>query len=383
LVIVTNTNDDGPGSLRAAITAGSVLISFTNTLAGQTILLTNGQLTLSNSTSIDASGLGNGVIIDAGNASRALEIIASNSVELDSLTITNGNTSNDGGGILANDGVNLTLNNCTVAGNSAGAGGGIAQFSGALTANNSTLSGNTTTQNGGALDIAGGQSTLNNCTLFGNFARTNGGGIFVDAGVTNMLNNCTVAGNSAGTGGGVFQNSSSVSMLVNTIVAGNTAANSPDIFGLFTGTNNFMDGDARLAPLGNYGGPTKTMPPMFGSPAIDAGLDSVTNALPTDQRGYARLVGPHVDIGAVEAQKPPTNQRPAVKLSRVSPGGAWNLAFTSITNGDFTILSSTNLRLPLIQWEILGRPIQNLPGSYQFTDSASTNRTRFYQVVSP
>ena len=43
-----------------------------------------------------------------------------------------------------------------------------------------------------------------------------------------------------------------------------------------------------LAPLGNYGGPTQTMPPLPGSPAIDAGSDSATNLFATDQRGHAR-----------------------------------------------------------------------------------------------
>ena len=41
-------------------------------------------------------------------------------------------------------------------------------------------------------------------------------------------------------------------------------------------------------------------PPLPGSPAINAGLNSVTNSYTTDQRGFPRLVGAHVDIGAVE-----------------------------------------------------------------------------------
>jgi len=54
-------------------------------------------------------------------------------------------------------------------------------------------------------------------------------------------------------------------------------------------------GDPLLASLGNYGGPTKTMPPLFGSPVIDA----ATNGPATDQRGLARPQGANYDIGAV------------------------------------------------------------------------------------
>jgi hypothetical protein len=54
----------------------------------------------------------------------------------------------------------------------------------------------------------------------------------------------------------------------------------------------------RLAPLGDYGGLTPTMPPLPGSPTIDGG---VATGLATDQRGASRPNGPAPDIGSVEA----------------------------------------------------------------------------------
>ena len=88
------------------------------------------------------------------------------------------------------------------------------------------------------------------------------------------------------------------------IVAGNAALSGSDLVGSFAASgNNLTDGDPLLAPLGNYGGPTPTMPPLPGSPAIDAGSDDATNApysFATDQRGFPRWSGPHVDLGAVE-----------------------------------------------------------------------------------
>ena len=49
-----------------------------------------------------------------------------------------------------------------------------------------------------------------------------------------------------------------------------------------------------LAPLGNYGGPTQTMPPLPGSPAIGAG-SVAANTFSTDQRGYARTQNGLID----------------------------------------------------------------------------------------
>ncbi len=54
-----------------------------------------------------------------------------------------------------------------------------------------------------------------------------------------------------------------------------------------------------LAPLGNYGGPTQTMPPLPGSPAIGAG-SVAGNTFTNDQRGYPRTQNGLIDIGAVE-----------------------------------------------------------------------------------
>jgi hypothetical protein len=73
--------------------------------------------------------------------------------------------------------------------------------------------------------------------------------------------------------------------------------------GLINGVNGDLVGTAAapinplLGPLANNGGPTFTMALLPGSPAIDAGDDTLTGA---DQRGFPRLCGQHVDIGAYE-----------------------------------------------------------------------------------
>src|SRR5690606_22192771 len=61
--------------------------------------------------------------------------------------------------------------------------------------------------------------------------------------------------------------------------------------------------DPLLGGLANNGGLTQTMLPGAGSPAIDAGNNSVCGNMPVnarDQRGNVRPEGAACDIGAVE-----------------------------------------------------------------------------------
>jgi hypothetical protein len=71
----------------------------------------------------------------------------------------------------------------------------------------------------------------------------------------------------------------------------------------FGGTNIETD-DPMLGVLADNGGPTQTMLPRVGSPAIDAGSTTADfGGLTTDQRGSFRFVGP-IDIGATELSIP-------------------------------------------------------------------------------
>jgi hypothetical protein len=173
--------------------------------------------------------------------------------------------------------------------------------------------------------------------------------------------------------------------LFNTIVAGNTAFGDLNFSGTFSGMNNLTNGNPLLAPLGDYGGPTQTMPPLAGSPAIDAGDDLVTSVLTDDQRGYSRLSGLHVDLGAAEAQVPPTGIS-TLLMAPVTAQNTGSLSFslTNIADADFTVLAATNVALPRSLWTPLGLATQPAPGHYQFTDFDATNYPqRFYQLVWP
>ena len=471
--VVTNTADSGPGTLRSAITnaASGAVITFAPSLSGTTITLSN-TLTINTNLTIDASALPGGLQINGNHAVQILNVASTITVFLNSLTITNGFSSGDGGGIYNNWGTltlnqctlsgnsaagalygdgggiynngTLTLNNCTLSANSAASGGGIFNYEGALTLNQCTLSGNSAERYGGGIfnldtallnqcalsgnsasDQGGGilnegTLTLTNCTLSGNSAESDYGGGICNVGLL-TLNQCTLSGNSAaiycggiynydqltlnqctlsGNSGGGIYNVGGTSM-TNTIVAGNSGTDiaSYSDSGVTYGGSNLVQsvygygftGPAPLtnapdlAPLGNYGGPTQTMPPLPGSPAIGAG-SVAANTFATDQRGYSRTQNGLIGLGAVEVQSPAASP-PVLENLIVPAGGVANglqFTFTSAPAADFTVLTATTVSLALTNWTVLGEVPQVAPGQYQFTDpQAATNLMRFYRVRSP
>ena len=171
---------------------------------------------------------------------------------------------------------------------------GIYAQSGTLSIVNSTISGNvdngsaeafSPAQGGGIYDAGASSVTISNSTITGNICSNpsgngaQGGGLYIYG----------------GTGVGPVS-------LADTVIAGNTATTYADAFGAYTDNggniappSNSSTGQAPytaatllLAPLGFYGGPTQTMPPLPNSPAICAGLVTGTNGTAhpaTDQRG--------------------------------------------------------------------------------------------------
>jgi len=286
--LVVNNATDGtsqplpPGqlSLRQAVSLAGVLgaaatITFDPTAfaAHQTIELTSGPLELSDTRGLQTiTGPAAGVTLDAGGQSGVFLMDSGVTASLSGLTITGGSATGyfvSGGGIF-NSG-DLTLAGCTLSGNSADYGGGI---------------------------FNSGELTLTDCTISGNSARSSGGGVYNYG--TATLTGCTVSGNSAYLYGGGVDFSSGALAIGDTILAGNTASFGPDLYGAIPTDlgHNLIGGDPLLAPLGDYGGPTATMPLLRGSPAIGQGA---AMGQATDQRGFA-LDSPQPDIGAFQTQ---------------------------------------------------------------------------------
>jgi hypothetical protein len=301
---VSNTNDSGAGSLRAAVNqansdAGGDTIVFSSLFSSPRTISLSGTLDLTNKATTTITGPGANLLTISGNKTSRVFDISGGSAVLSGLTITGG-SADKGGGLLISHGT-LTLTNCTVSGNAATVqGGGIATQSGCTTTlTDCAISGNTAPDGGGLADLLNSTLSLINATLSGNTASTQGGGLYNDG--TATLTNCTISGNSANSGAGVAtysgNYSSATPKLTNTIVAGNTGG---DIQGSLDprSSNNLIGGYPLLASLGDFGGPTFTMALLPGSPAIGGGTSTGAPAL--DQRGQMR--SGHVDIGAFQSQ---------------------------------------------------------------------------------
>jgi hypothetical protein len=265
-----------------------------------------------------------------------------------------------GGGLYVAQ-ASVTLTNDTLSGNSAqGGGGGAGGGLGSYTAGNGGGGGDAS---GGGLCVAGGPASLTNDTLSGNSAQGGGGG----SGGGNL--GATTGGNGGnggnGSGGGLYVAHGTVT-LTNTLIAQDTlvagtagrggygiflgnkgnpgSASAPDVSGSVSSSDHDLVGDGTgsnlsngvnadqvgtsaspinplLGPLQDNGGPTPTMALLLDSPAIDAG-DSTAPGLPsTDQRGFARISGAAVDIGAFEVEHPALS-------SATPPAGTYGTAYS-------------------------------------------------------
>src|SRR5690348_13383472 len=87
-ILVTTTDDTGPGTLRQALASASDGDTIDATGVSGTILLTSGELQITHNVTIEGPGAAS-LAVDGNAASRVFENIAAN-VTISGLTITNG-----------------------------------------------------------------------------------------------------------------------------------------------------------------------------------------------------------------------------------------------------------------------------------------------------
>jgi len=282
------------------------------------VSLSSGQVLLTSDMSINPNG--EGVTIAGNRTDRVLEI--NNAIiSIDRITLSDGSTSNYGGGMLARSS-SVTFINSTISRNTAAAGGGIYASSSMLTLVNSTISGNSANDVigfGGGIAVVGSPATLEltNSTVTGNVSVGDGGAIFASGAQQVSMRNSLITGNSAGSfslGNELYLFSNRIVTLRNNLLGDSSQTSAVAFYGspqppstintIATSNGNTPTPLASiLAPLANNGGPTQTHGLVENSPAIDAGDNAVcaeaqVNNL--DQRGRPRPVDVNCDIGSFE-----------------------------------------------------------------------------------
>ena len=331
VIIVTNTNDSGPGSLRQALAIANDGDTIDATGISGVITLTTGALLVNKSVTINGAGA-DVLAVDANMSSRVFQIpVSGETITISGFTIRNGHDGNAGGGIDNENNATLTITNCTISGNVAGLGGGTFN-NGMLTITSTTISDNFSSNGGAVYNSGGGILTITNSTVSGNSA-SSGGGIFNIAAFA--ITNSTFSGNSAQLGGGI--SSTETVEIGNTILnAGKSGANivnsggtvtshgynlsSDDGGGVLTGPGDQINTNPLLGPLQNNGGPTFTHALLPDSPAIDAGDPNFTPPPFFDQRGpgFNRVVNGRIDKGSFEVQSSTGTPTPTPTASPTS-----------------------------------------------------------------
>jgi hypothetical protein len=229
-------------------------------------------------------------------------IQAGGPLTLDGVHVTGNSIAGDtggGGGVIYFGGGTSRIINSTFSNNSAMFGGGFWNAFGTLTIINSTISGNTAGVYGAGF-LNSGNATLRNVTITGNTAKEVGGGIFTENGTLN-LGNTIVAGNTAS-----FSLFSDIRFQDDGVVIsagynliGDSSGDSTNTYKpIAYQPTDFRDVNPLFGALQNNGGRTPTHALLAGSPAINAGNNSDASA--TDQRGFNRIAGGIIDIGAFE-----------------------------------------------------------------------------------
>lgn len=270
---VTNTNDNGVGSLRWALSfvTGGEIIRFDPALEGQTITLDSTIYTYKPYTIEGPAG--KGITLSGGGKARVLHSVHNGVVTIRNVTVRDGRAPDkEDAGAIKSIG-DLVLDHVSLVGNTAGYRSAL--LATGVTITNSTISGNTS--------LDGDEATYL---------------------VTATIENSTIANN---TGGGI--SGSSALTLRNSIIAGNGLNKNCDLQ-YFTvtyegenlsddascgGPSEMLIGNTGLAPIADNGGPGPTHALLPGSLAIDAGTNCT---VATDGRYFPR--DGSCDLGAFE-----------------------------------------------------------------------------------
>jgi Calx-beta domain/Bacterial Ig-like domain len=379
--IVTNADDSGAGSLRAAITSANATALSDSIAFSPTFF--NVPRTISLLSVLPQFGVAGGVLAINGPGATMLTVkrdagAATNFGILNSLapilnlsgfTVSGGNITGDGGGLLASNLV--TINGMVFSGNTATVNGGAIRINsgGFLNLVNSTISGNTAAQDGGALYFfSGGGLVVDNSTITGNISNATGvgGGALYFFGTasatpppgftpsTLVIRNSTIDNNTSAQGGGAITLPSFTGTLLiqNSTMAGNTAATSGGAIALLTTTS-----------AGNITVQDSTISGNTANGGVGAGGG-----------GIARLSTTAGTITVLNSVISGNSNANAPDILTAASGSTVNVNFSAIgSNTGFTLSGTSGNNIPFGTNLLLG----------PLTDNGGTTRTFAPQPTSP
>ena len=249
-ILLTTLSDSALRNAIANANPGDT-ITFDPTLAGGTLTLTQGQLTINKSLTID--GGSQNITIDAGGNSRIFHVNDGTNtkvnVVINGLTLSGGNITGDGGGIFNQE--NLTITNSKITNNIAGDDGGGIFNNGILTVTDTEI-----TDNQAAISFADGGGIYNNGTLTvtesiisGNAANDNAGGIYTNDIASTVIIDSNISNNTSNNDGGGLFNFGTVTITDTTISENQGVSAAADgggvtVFGTTTITNSTISGNS-------------------------------------------------------------------------------------------------------------------------------------------
>ena len=324
-------------AINAALHGDTVLVE--NGIYRENILFSGSSKTITvtsqngaGETEIQGTGIGSVVTFAAGNSST-----------LSGFTVTNGSTSENGGGVLCGSSSSPTIENCVITGNTAAVGGGGIYcesssspfITNSIIQNNSLTVTNNKSNGGGILASTFSSPIITNCIIRDNKAQWRGGGLALNTTDEPMIVNCTFNNNTAALNGGAISLQDTAPIITNCTFSNNSAsghgggiASSDQQPGtavtncILWGNKDGGGGTAEIAVNGSlvfdvtysdirggyYGTGNINSDPLFvgrndyhlkaGSPCIDTGTGA--GAPSTDIDGDSRPQGAGFDMGSDE-----------------------------------------------------------------------------------
>jgi streptogramin lyase len=104
-----------------------------------------------------------------------------------------------------------------------------------------------------------------------------------------------------------------------------------------------------------------------------------SNSVPASRTGNITVLGQNIPVTQLGVVVPPL-----ITNAKMVTNGVFQFNFNETNpNATFTVISTTNVTIPLTNWTVIGAASNISPGVLQFTDLHATNQTRYYMVRSP